>query len=76
MCKAEDHPAGTHVRLLATTASTDLLLDELGAPLLIVQIMLLLPRLFLLAADGLWVTVNVLDVPAFRGLIDLTQTWQ
>lgn len=76
MCEAESCPAGTHARLLAVAASADLLLNEPGAPLLVVQVVLLLPRLLLLPADGLRVAVDVLDVPAFRGLVHLTKSWQ
>lgn len=65
--------AGTYIRLLAGAASADLLLDEPGAPLLVIHLLLLLPRLLLLAADSLWVTIDVLDVPAFRGLVNFTQ---
>lgn len=65
---------GTHFCLLAVPASPDLLLNEPGAPLLIVQLLLLLPRLLLLAADGLRIPINVLDVPAFWGLVNFTKT--
>ena len=65
-----------HVYLPAVTAPADLLLDEPGAPLLVVQLLLLLPRLLLLAADGLRVTVDVLDVPAFGGLVDFTHAYE
>lgn len=73
---AESCPVGTHLDLLPVAASSDLLVDELGAPLLVVQVRLLPPRLLLLEADGLRVAVDVLDVPAFGGLVDLTETWQ
>lgn len=65
----------THIRVLAFAASADLLLNHPGTPLLIIELLLLLPRLLLLAADGLWVTVDVLDVPAFGGLINFAETW-
>lgn len=65
----------THFCLLAVAASADLLLDELGAPFFVVQVLLLLPRLLFLAADGLRVAVDVLNVPAFRGLVNFAQTW-
>lgn len=71
---ASIRPADTHFGLFAVAPSPDLLLDELGAPLLVVQVVLLLPRQFLLAADGLGVAVDVLDVPAFGCLIHLAQT--
>ncbi len=73
MCEAELCPVDTHLFLLAVAASADLLLNEPGAPLLIVQFLLLLPRLLLLPADGLRVAVDVLDVPAFGGLVDLAK---
>lgn len=73
---AESCPVGTHLDLLPVAASSDLLVDELGAPLLVVQVRLLPPRLLLLEADGLRVAVDVLDVPAFGGLVNLTETWQ
>lgn len=63
----------THFSLLSFTTFANLLLDEPGAPLLIVQLMLLLPLQLFLAADGLRVTVNVLDVPSFGGLINFTE---
>ena len=66
--------SGTHVYLLAVAASSDLLLDEPGGLLLVVQFLLLLLRLLFLAADGLRVAVDVLDVPAFRGLVHLAET--
>ncbi|TNN31858.1 hypothetical protein EYF80_057985 [Liparis tanakae] len=50
--------ASSHLVLLAAAAPADLLLDELGAPLFVVQVLLLLPRLLLLAPDGLGVAVE------------------
>lgn len=74
--EAGQRRGGTHLWLLAVTTFADLLRDEPGAPLLVIQVMLLLPRLLLLSADCLGVSVDVLDVPAFRRLIHLTKTWK
>ena len=66
----------THLRLFALFASADLVLDELGAALLVIQVLLLLPLQLLLATDGLGVTVDVLDVPAFWRLVNLAVPWE
>lgn len=62
------------ISALAFTAFADLLLDHSGTPLLVVKLLFLLSRLLLLASDGLWVAVDVLDVPAFGGFINFAKT--
>lgn len=66
----------SHLWLPASLAPADLLLYELGTALLVIKVLLLLPLQLLLPPDGLWVAVDVLDVPAFGRLIHLTETWE
>lgn len=54
--------------------SSNLLFNEFSSFFFIIKVLFLLPLLFLLSANSLRIPINILNVPAFRSLINLAKT--